>query len=105
MISFQGHAMPNVMFFRTKGPDGTEPSKDRVMFNHKIDAPATAEVQVRFSDYRGVSGVQLPYKWTTSVAGQVSEVYDVTAYEINPANIAEKFQDQKVFVRTKKETN
>jgi hypothetical protein len=105
MISFQGHAMPNVMFFRSKAPEGAvpsaEPSKDRVMFNHKMESPETAEIQVRFGDYRSVNGVQLPYRWTTSVGSQTTEVFDVTAYEINPANIAEKFQNQKVFVRTK----
>jgi len=106
MMSFAGHAMPNVMFFRTKAPDGADQPKERAMtFSRKVEAPATTEVQVRFSDYRGVGGVQLPYKWTTSVAGQVSEVFDVSGYEINPANIAEKFQNQKLFLRTKKETN
>lgn len=109
MISYQGHAMPNVMFFRTKEPEAGvaapgEP-KDKVVFNHKIDGPELAEIQVRFADYRSVNGVQLPYKWTTSVAGLTSEVFDVTGYDVNPANIAEKFQNQKVFLRTKKEAN
>ena len=108
MVSYQGHAMPNVMFFRTKDPAdvrSAEPSKDKVAFTRKIEAPELAEIQVRFSDYRSVNGVQLPYKWTTSTAGQTSEVLDVASYELNPANIAEKFQNQKVFVRTKKEGN
>lgn len=109
MISYLGHAMPNVMFFRTKeaGSDvaaSAEP-KEKVMFDHKIESPELSEIQVRFADYRSVNGVQLPYKWTTSVAGQTSEVFDVTGYDVNPANIAEKFQNQRVFVRTKKEAN
>ncbi|MEP6705570.1 MAG: hypothetical protein ABJB34_12255, partial [Acidobacteriota bacterium] len=96
MISYQEHAMPNVMFFRTKEPTSAvapsfEPSKDKVVFSQKIEGPELAEVQVRFTDYRSVNGVQLPYKWTTSVAGQTSEVFDVTNYDLNPANIAEKF--------------
>ena len=111
MVSYQGHAMPNVMFFRTKEPAAGvaapgEGSKERVMtFNHKIEAPELAEVQVRFADYRSVNGVQLPYKWTTSLAGQTSEVFDVTSYDLNPTNIAETFQKEKVFLRTKKEAN
>ena len=110
MVSYQGHAMPRVMFFRTKEAATpalpAEPMKDKVVtFNHKIDAPEMAEIRIRFADFRSVGGVQLPYKWTTSVAGQTSEVFDVTGYELNPANIAEKFQNQKVFVRTKKEAN
>ena len=107
MVSYLGHAMPKDMFFRTQAPaDGAaEASKETVTFNHKMDAPEMSEVQVRFTDYRSVNGVQLPYKWTTSVAGQTSEVFDVTNYDLNPANIAEKFQNQKVMVRTKKESN
>jgi hypothetical protein len=102
MISFMGHAMPNVMFFRTKEPPAGEAPKENVMFTRKLEAPETTEIQVRFADYRGVDGVQLPYKWTTSTGGQTSEVFEVTAYELNPANIAEKFQNQKVMVRTEK---
>ena len=105
MVSFAGHEMPNVMFFRTKDPAAGEPAKDNIVFTRKVEAPEMAEVQVRFSDYRGVNGVQLPYKWTTSVGGQTSEVFDVTGYDVNPTNIAEKFQNQKVLMRTKKEAN
>jgi len=105
MVSYSGHAMGNVMFFRTKDPAAGEPEKGTMVFTRKIDAPEMAEVQVRFGDYRGVNGVQLPYKWTTSVGGQTTEVFDVAGYEVNPANIAEKFQNQKVLVRTKKDTN
>jgi hypothetical protein len=107
MVSYSGHAMPNVMFFRTKEPaaGAGEPAKADVVFTRKLEAPELAEVQVRFADYRSVNGVQLPYKWTTSVGGQTSEVFDVTGYELNPANISEKFQNQRTFVRTKKEAN
>ncbi len=105
MVSYQGHAMPNIMFVRTKEPNGaaSDAMKEKVRFNHKGDDREAAEVQVRFADYRSVGGVQLPYRWTTSVAGEISEVFDVTNYDVNPVNIAEKFQNQKVFVRTKKE--
>ena len=109
MVSYQGHGIPRIMMLRSKdaaAPASAEPMKDKVvMFDHKVAAPELAEVQVRFADYRSVNGVQLPYKWTTSVAGQTTEVLDVTNYDLNPANIAEKFQNQKVFVRTKKEDN
>ncbi|HUR96894.1 MAG TPA: hypothetical protein VMZ26_02385 [Pyrinomonadaceae bacterium] len=109
MVSYLGHAMPNVMFFRTKEPASgaasVEPTKEKVTFSRKVDTPETSEVQVRFADYRSVNGVQLPYKWTTSIAGQTSEVFDVTNYDLNPANIAEKFQNERVLVRTKKEAN
>jgi len=105
MVSYSGNAMGNVMFFRTKDPAAGEPEKGTMVFTRKVDAPEMAEVQVRFGDYRGVNGVQLPYKWTTSVGGQTTEVFDVTDYDLNPANIADKFQNRKVMVRTDKETN
>ena len=105
MVSFQGHAMPRVMAFKTKAGDAPAPGAEKVFFDHKIEAPEAGEVQIRFSDYRSTGGIQLPYKWTTTVAGQTTEVLDVTGYEINPANIAEKFQNQKTFVRMKKEAN
>ena len=105
MISYTGEKMPMMFHVRTKAPDGAEPPKDNVMFFRTEGGPApeTAEFQIRFSDYRGVGGVQLPYKWTTSVGGQPTETFDVTTYDLNPANIADKFQNQKVFVRKAKD--
>lgn len=106
MMSYIGHAMPKIVAFKSKSPDGAAPaSGDKMIFTHKVDAPESAEIQVRFSDHRGVGGVQLPYKWTTSVGGQTTEVFEVSSYEINPANIAEKVQGPKTLVRTKKEGN
>ena len=49
--------------------------------------------------------MQLPYKWTQTVGGEADETFDMTSYEINPANIAEKFQGQKVRMRTKNRTD
>ena len=105
MISYTGEKMPMMFHVRTKAPEGVEQPKDNVMFFRTEGGPApeTAEFQVRFSDYRGVSGIQLPYKWTTIVGGQATETFDVSAYDLNPANIADKFQNEKVFVRTKKD--
>ena len=64
-----------------------------------------AEFTVKFSDYRTVNGVQLPFKWTQTVGGELDETFDVTNYEINPANIADKFKNQNVMVRMKKPEN
>jgi hypothetical protein len=62
MVSYAGHAMPNVMFFRTKEPAAAagEPAKADVVFPRKLEAPEMTEVQVRLGDYRSVNGVQLP---------------------------------------------
>jgi hypothetical protein len=104
MISYIGHQVPRIFNIKVKAPEGAEPPKENMVFR-RVDGGAkeeTAEYQVRFSDYRSVNGVQLPYRWTTSVAGQTTEVFDVTAYDVNPANIGEKFQAPKVFVRKPK---
>jgi len=103
-MSYRGMGAPKVFTF-VKGeplPAG-EAARDHVMFTKKIDAEmGSVENLVKFSDYRSIGSVQLPYKWTTTVGGNVREVFDVTSYDLNPANIAERFANQKVFVRTKK---
>ena len=67
-----------------------------------MESSEMVERQVRFSDFRSVGGLILPHKWTETVAGNAGETVDITSYEINPANIADKFQNQKVFIRTEK---
>jgi hypothetical protein len=100
MVGYTGHAVP-VMFKMTRAPEGSDTSKDFVFFKRdEGNSAAAVDYQVRFTDYRSVGGVQLPFKWATSTGGRTTEVLDVTSYELNPANIADKFKEQKVFVRT-----
>jgi len=104
MMTYTGMRMPNVVFFK-KDANGTPlDTKDKVVFTRSVDAPPTetAEFQVKFSDYRSVSGVQLPFKWTQTVGGATDEVFDVSSYEVNPANIADKFQNRKMVWKTTK---
>ena len=103
MMTYTGMQMPEIMMFRTKTPEAgaVEGPKEPMVFTSKTPGGAAAEYSVKFSDYRSVNGVQLPYKWTQTVGGNVDEIFDVTNYDINPANIAEKFQNQKVMVRIK----
>ena len=105
MMTYKGVKMPNIVMFRTKAPEGSEPKepKANVTFTRKLDAPEmeTAEFSVKFSDYRSVNGLQLPFKWTQTVGGTTDEVFDVTVYDINPANIADKFNNDKVRVKIK----
>jgi hypothetical protein len=100
MISYQGH---RTMIFRIKKDDAKTDSDVRV-FERGTNAPETAEFQIRFSDFRAVNGILLPHRWMQTVGGSADEIFDVTNYEINPANIAEKFQNlpPKVFIRTEK---
>lgn len=101
MVGYKSARMPQ-MFFRTAGPKTEAGTKETASFTRTLAVPAAgepAEVNVKFSNYRATNGVNLPYRWTQTVGGNADEVFDVTSYELNPANIADKFKDQKVFVR------
>ncbi len=104
MMSYTGVKEPQVFTFRTKSPETGAETKENMVFTRKVEGPPEekTEFNVKFSDYRSVGGVQLPYKWTQTVGGAADDTFDVTTYEINPANIAEKFQNQKLMVRTMK---
>jgi hypothetical protein len=103
MMSYTGVKMPVMMTFTKKTDAPADGAKDTMIFRTAGGpAPEKAEFNVKFSDYRSVGGVQLPYKWTQTIGGNADETFDVTSYEINPANIAERFQNQKVMVRTTK---
>lgn len=119
-LNYTGSPMPKVFTF-TKKSDGTEPAgtftakvaapadggKDVVFFTKADggDAHATVEYQVKFSDFRSTGGVQLPYKWTQTAGGVADETFEVTSYDINPANIADQFKGDRVMVRTAKPDN
>jgi hypothetical protein len=102
MVSYQG---PKPMVFHFQPSEvGTEKVGDKEvkLFARQTAAPEMAEFQIRFSDFRSVNGLMLPYKWTQTMGGQSDEVIDVTGYEINSTNIGEKFKgqgDTKIFVR------
>jgi len=100
MMSYQGH---KPMIFKIK-KDEMKSETDTKVFAGKMDKSETAEFQIRFSDYRAVNGVLLPHHWAQAVGGNADETVDITGYEINPANISEKFQNlpPKVLIRTEK---
>ena len=101
-ISYVGFPMAEVVHFEHKVPAPTEGSKDVMFFKRQVDPMAKAEITMKFSDFRDAGGVQLPYRWTTAVGEKTSNIFDVSSYDINPANIAEKFAGQEIKVRMKK---
>ncbi len=96
-MAFKGMAMPAIATFDKHAAPPKNGDKNVMVFTRKMDAGEMTDQMVKFTDYRSVGGVQLPFKWT-----QTGETFDVTNYEINPANIGEKFQNQTVMVRTTK---
>jgi hypothetical protein len=105
-LGYLGHPMPEIVQFDHKVPAPADGAKDVVMFRRSAEVmPNGADCLVKFADFRDAGGVQLPYKWTTSVGDKVVDVFEVTSYDINPANIAEKFAGQEVKLRMKKDGN
>ncbi len=106
MMSYMEHK-PMMMMFKMR-KDDTPPLTDGEVktFERKTEAPSLEEFQIKFSDYRSVGGVLLPFKWTQTIAGKMDETVDISSYEINPTNIAEKFKmeemPQKIMIRTEK---
>jgi hypothetical protein len=90
MTSFMGVKMPKV--FKPSEADIQAMQGGQKVIIQKAGERETAEFQVRFSDFRSVNGLLLPHRWTQTVGGQPDETIEVTSYEINPANIAEKLK-------------
>lgn len=108
MMSYTGTKMPVMVKFRSTGDStNTGDEKNHVILERgvKESADQSAEYTVKFSDYRSVDGVQLPYVWTQTIGGSPDETFAVTSYEINPANIADKFKGDRVMYKVKKPDN
>ncbi len=81
-----------VIIITKDGPKDAAVSNVEVVNGNGDEPDATAEYKVKFSNYHTVNGVNLPHKWTQTVAGQTDQTINVSAFEINPANIADKFK-------------
>lgn len=102
-MSYVGHA-PMIIKMRKADDGSASLQKDVVTFERKLANGPEAGVEhlVRFADFRSVNGLLLPYKWTTTIGGKAGDVFDVSSYDLNPANISERFKGEKVMVRAKK---
>lgn len=102
MISYQGTELPHIVRF--KKDDSNNMSKEEII-ELKVGAVnmKNVEHQLKFSDFRSVGGLLLPHRWTENVEGKQTQNIDITNYEVNPANIADKFKGQKVFIRKAKD--
>jgi len=102
MMSYTGEEMPMLVTF-TKKVDAaaSEGDKSVVFFRHN-DGPGSSEFTVTYSDYRSVNGIQLPFHWSTSGGGR-NEEFNISSYEVNPADISTSFEKQKIGFRFKKD--
>ncbi len=104
MMIYQGFK-PMMMKFQTIEKKPTEKGeREFTVFNEKIGEPEKAEFQVKFSNFKTVNGLKLPFTWTQTTQGKPDEENEISSYEFNPAGIAEKFREmqEKVMIRQKK---
>lgn len=92
--------LPDKIMLERKA-NGDAANKDG-KFNVFVREPASAEIQVKFSDYRDVGGLRLPFQITEIVNGTVDQTIAVDSYEINVPNMAERFKPHKVQIRVKR---
>ncbi|MDH3531148.1 MAG: hypothetical protein OEQ28_16435 [Acidobacteriota bacterium] len=85
MVSYPAHGHHVVKIMGDKGVV----QENRVMADG--NGPGAHEKQIKFSDFRSVGGLLLPHRWTETSEGKILQTIDITGYEINPANIAERF--------------
>jgi hypothetical protein len=93
------------MTLKSKSKPKGEPKEIQIITSKAQANSVLVNYQVKFSDYRSVNGMNLPHRWATTSAGNPDETFDVTSYEVNPANIAEKFsqqQPQRMMIRMAK---
>ena len=104
MMSYQGMDLSKAVKIHREDIKPGSDNKDVKVFVREAEAPTVAEINVKFSDYRTVGGLQLPFAWTQIANGKTAETVLIESYEINPANIAEKFNQipHRIKVRTEK---
>lgn len=102
MMTYTGGEMPMLVTFTKKGDAApSEGDKNVVFFRHQEGADSS-EFTVMYSDYRSVNGVQLPYHWSTTGGGR-NEEFNISSYEVNPADISNSFEKPKVEFRVKRD--
>lgn len=88
--------------FTVTGKGSSADEKGDVILRRIEGTPMDAsEYTVKFSDYRMVNGVQLPFTWVRT-GGEATETFTVSNYEVNPANIAERFRGGPTMLRMAK---
>lgn len=63
--------------------------KNMTDLKREMAAPRTRDM--KFTDYRSVGGLLLPFRWTEVSDGKTIQTVDITGYELNPADIDARF--------------
>lgn len=93
MLSYKGRA-PRMAFNQVGGPASSrEEIEQRVKEAEAAMAAAPeVEMQITFSDYREVSGVQFPHHVTRAIDGKVTEEWEMKKFKLNPTIKPDKFE-------------
>lgn len=84
-----GSNLPQMISYAGHGPHRVFIKKDNEVVKDDI-VGGEGERQMKFADFRSVGSLLLPYRWTESSNGKVTQNIDVTGFELNPADIAER---------------
>ncbi len=98
MMTYKGFK-PVIAIFNKSEDGKNESSAEIKIFERRMEGPEMTDIQVKYSDFRSVGGILLPFKWTQTAGGKADETVDITSYEINPANISDKFKEMPTKVR------
>ena len=102
MMSFTSEAMPTLVTFNRKADTAPAGSDKNVVFFRHSEGAESSEFTVVYSDYRSVNGVQLPFHWSTS-GGGMNEEFNISSYEVNPADILSSFEKEKIGFSVRKD--
>ena len=111
-VPFDGQRSQNVIIFKTPDSEkSVENSGETKIFARRINSDENpddavagvtspqkiteeGEIQIRFSDFRLVGNLMLPHKLTSYFNDQLDETTTIDSYEINAANLLERFRDE-----------
>lgn len=102
MVSYSTHGHHVIRF------DGDKKvTQERYVDMKPREKAKLIEKQIKFSDFRDVGGLLLPHRWTETSDGKSTQDIDITGYEINPANIAGKFEGEggKMIIKKRMQKN
>jgi hypothetical protein len=97
LLSYRGQKPRIMTMTRTAGDNKVKPEdaikKAQEDAEHKAVAPPElVDFFIRLTEYKKVGGLMLPHKLTFLTETEVSEEFQVSKYQLNPAFKADKFQ-------------
>jgi len=90
MLTYTG-VMPRMVMRQANGPQPTPEEMRKRWEEARREPPQEVTFEVHLEDYKEVSGVMLPHRFTQSVEGKPTEEWTVTSYKVNPNLKTESF--------------